>query len=167
MDKGDWLAIFIPIAFAILLALVQYLWKRRQTKCMVKQFLEATGVLEEEKWVEQYLKIKKRTDKIVFYIDNAVRSKLPTRELEAFRRAVNELPALIQKLNKLPMPKNEQTRQSFIHYVSGMATYLLACQYFLKGLEQNDEESANEGAKQVKIACELMDKSFKLSSGLN
>ncbi|MFA5367298.1 MAG: hypothetical protein WC333_05420 [Dehalococcoidia bacterium] len=167
MEYSDWLAIFIPIGFSILLALISYLWKRRKTKQLIKQFLEVTGVDQEEKWVEQFLNIKKRTDKIVWNLHNAVNAKSLTHELSALRKAANELPLLIQKLNDLTIPKNDKTRQSFIYYVSGLSTYLLACQYSLKGLEQNDEEAAKEGVRQVKIACDLMDKSFELSSNLN
>ena len=167
MDKGDWLAIFIPIAFTICLIIGSYIWKRRRQKLLVQQFLEVTGLLENKKWFAQFLKIKKRTDKIVWGLHNAINAKSLGLELTALRRAVNELPVLIQKLNELEMPDNERTQQAFSYYVSGLATYLLACQYFLKGLEQNDEESGKEGSKQIEIACELMDKSFKSSSGLN
>ena len=167
MDKGDWLSIFIPIAFTICLAICSYIWKRRRQKLLVKQFLEVTGLLENKKWLAQFLKIKKRTDKIVWDLHNAINTKSLDMELAALHKLINELPSLIKKLNELRMPENVRTQQEFSYYVSGLATYLLACQYLMKCLEQNDEESCKEGAKQIEIACELMDKSFKLSSGLN
>jgi len=163
MDKGDWLAIFIPIGFTICLVIGSYIWKRRQQKRLVQQFLEVTGLLENKKWVEQFLKIKKRTDKIVWGLHNAINAKSLGLELAALRKAANELPALIKKLNELKMPDNERTQQAFSYYVSGLASYLLACQYFKKSFEEEDEESAKEGARQIKIAGELMDKSFELS----
>lgn len=163
MDKGDWLAIFIPIGFTTLVIIISYLWRRQKRNRLIKQFLEVIEEPVNTKWVEQFLKIKKRTDKIVWGVHNAVSSGLLERELIAVNKAVRELPALIQELNALPLPKTERMRQSFTYYVSGLATYLLACQYFKMGFEQNDEESAKEGAKQIKIACDLMDKSFTLS----
>ena len=94
---------------------------------------------------------------------NAINAKSLGLELTALRRAANELPELIQKLNELKIPDNKRTQQAFSYYVSGLASYLLACQYFKKSIEEADEESAKEGARQIKIAGELMDKSFELS----
>ena len=129
MDISDWLAIFIPIGFTICLAIGSYIWKRRQQKRLVQQFLEVTGLVENKKWVEQFLKIKKRTDKIVWGLHNAINAKSLGLELAALRKAANELPELIQKLNELKIPDNKRTQQAFSYYVSGLASYLLACQY--------------------------------------
>ena len=165
MELEHWLAIFICAGIAVLVPLVGFLWKRRKRNSLIRQFLAALEAPENAKWGEQFLKIKKLTDKIIWGVDNTIRSKSLELELEALSKAVNELPALIQELNDLSLPKSKRTRQSFIYYVSGLASYLLACQYFKVSFEQNDEEAAKESAKQIKIAGELMDKSFGLSIG--
>lgn len=164
MDLAYWLAIFIPIVAMILVAITSFLWRRWQTNRLIRQLWGELEKSEDTKWIEQFLRIKKRTDKIVWGVHNAILSKSLERELAALKKAVNELPALIQELNALPLPKTERMQQSFSHYISGLASYLLACQYFKIGFEQNDEESAKEGAKQIKIACDLMDKSFSMLS---
>jgi len=160
MELGHWLAIFVPIAIAIIGWCLRFLWRRyRGDKNIVRLSVEFDES-EDPKWLEQFYKIKQQTDKIVWGLDNAVRNRSLERELAALDKAVNELPSLIQELGDLPLLKSTRPRQAFANYVSGLATYLLACRYFKKGFDENDEKAFKEGARQIKIAGDLMDKSF-------
>jgi hypothetical protein len=163
MRLEHWLAIIVPIAIAILGAISRFLWRHFRRDKNIVRFQVEFEEAEDPKWIEKFYRIKKQTDKIVWGLDDAIRSKSVELELAALDKAVNELPPLIQELEALPLPKSKRARQAFSYYVSGLATYLLACRYFKTGFEQDDEEAAKEGARQIKIACELMDKSFLLS----
>ena len=153
----------VPVSIAVIGAILRALWRHfRGDKNTVRFRVEFEDLEESEdpKWVEQFYKIKEQTDKIVWGVDIAIRSRSLEQEEAALDKAVNELPALIQELGAMPRMKSKRGQRSFNLYASGLASYLLACRYFKIAFEQDDEEAANEGAKQIKIACDLMDKSF-------
>ena len=160
MELAHWLAIIVPIAIAMIGAILRFSWRRFRRDRKVIQFRVEFEESEDRKWVEQFYKIKEQTDKIVWGLDSAIRSRSVELELAELDKAVNELPALIQELEALPLLQSRRAQRAFSYYVSGLATYLLACRYFKKSFEQDDEEAAKEGARQIKIACDLMDKSF-------
>jgi hypothetical protein len=73
------------------------------------------------------------------------------------------MPGLIQELGALPLLKSKRRQESFGYYLAGLGAYLLACEHFKKGLQEDDIEALDEGKRQINLAGDLMDKSWELS----
>ena len=122
------------------------------------------GISEEPKeleWFAQVDEIKKQFDDINSEVQKAIKYGATELRVAAFDRASKELPELLRKLEALP-PKNERRQESFARFTEGLTGYLLACRYFKKSLEENDEMAFMRAVGHLKEAGELMKEARKI-----
>jgi len=114
---------------------------------------------EDVQWMTEYTRIMKGMGELIYDVHNSVLSRNEAEELRALKKAVKQLPYLINEFKNLPEPTTPKRQKAMRYQTEGMDLYLLACSNFIQAFETNDDKLGSIAAKQIKEASDLMDKS--------
>jgi len=124
--------------------------------------LESGAATEDTQWITEYTQVVQKVGELAYEVHENVRSKDRTKQLRAFRGAVQQLPSLISEFNNVPEPITSKRRETMKRQAQGMNLYLLACSNFAEASETSDGNLAGQAAEQINEALKLlhlMDKS--------
>jgi len=132
---------------------------------MVNFIKRLFGESEDPEWIGQVAKIKRQFDDINLGVQNAVMRGSVEAQLGALGKASVELPGLLRKLEALLSLKSKRRQEPLAYFREGLTDYLVACQYYKKGLEDNNQMAIVNAAEHMKEAVKMMKKAQKITFG--
>ncbi len=118
---------------------------------------------EDTQWIGQVAEIKRQFDDINLGVQNAVIRESVEAQIGALGKVSVELPGLLRKLEAFPSLKSKRGQEYLAYFREGLTDYLIACQYYMKGLEDDNQMAIVHAAEHMKEAVTMMKKAQRIT----